>query len=104
MWKRKQIQKHWKRAISGGSGSSKIFASRHHLLLMTKKVPKAKFCQNFCLISQKKKVNLSKIELWTVLVMLKGQHFNIKIYFAIFTPYSLSVRKRKRKQKKKRKL
>ena len=33
---RKQIWKRWKLAFSGGSGSSKISASRHHLLLVTK--------------------------------------------------------------------
>ena len=56
MWKRSQIRKRWKRAFSGGSGSgsSKIFASSHHLLLMTKKVPKAKFCQHFLLYQPKK--------------------------------------------------
>ena len=82
MWKRQQIRKHWKLAFSGGSRSwsRKISTSRHHLLLITKKVQKAKFSQYFCLFSQTNNVNLSKIELWTVLVMLKGQHFIIKIY------------------------
>ena len=80
MRKQKWIWKCWKQAFSGGSGSSKISASRHHLLLVTKIVLKAQFCQQFCLFSQKKNVNLSKMEIWTVLVMLKGQHFIIKIY------------------------
>ena len=63
-------------AFSGGSGSgsSKIHASRHPLLLMTKKIQKAKFCQHICLFSQKNNVNQSKMELWTVLVMPEGQH------------------------------